>query len=468
MLRLFLTSNRYNNKALDLSNPIRLSGLSSGAKLELVVLSRSPSVVSVALQLPESINHSSPGGRLTDRFPSSTSLWLILRKFESSTPPQNYTARSIIKKSNDDVAEETEFYESPVLSILGRELFSFIDLQKTLAQLGFNSGSVLLRLSFRASETPYQEMIGNIEQYFKSVDPEEQPKVHSGALEDAESKHKRHDSSIIQNDSNAVSELGSGSSPKEPLNGSSNAPPSNAKASEKDTFSPPTDATTAGPEQRPIVVYAPPSSTIPRAAQQAFNADDYEPSVTHAKLHQSRLANAGRNKPLLSDKELATQKTAQAQKLAEIKSIEIKIRFPDQGSTVAVFTNQDTARSLYDFVRGLLHNEKAPFLLNFSSPKGPKTVPSDGAERLISDLGMTGRILVNFIWDQDAGLDARTTPVLKDQYRMQAKEIVISDVVADDKPEKPEVDTSGDKEKDKIKPKGKGGVPKWLKLPGKK
>ena len=87
-----------NNKTLDLSQPFRLSGLSAGAKLQLVQASRSPSVVSVALQLPESEG----GGRLSDKFPSSTSLWLVLRKYEdgvagaaqtletATTQPQTY------------------------------------------------------------------------------------------------------------------------------------------------------------------------------------------------------------------------------------------------------------------------------------------------------------------------------------------------------------------------------------------
>ena len=48
------------NKTLDLSQPFRLSGLSAGAKLQLTQASKSPGVVAVALQLPESEG----GGRL--------------------------------------------------------------------------------------------------------------------------------------------------------------------------------------------------------------------------------------------------------------------------------------------------------------------------------------------------------------------------------------------------------------------
>ena len=57
---------RYKGKQLDLSLVLRLSGLTSGAKLELVQLSRSPSVVTVALQLPESEVRGAPSGRILD------------------------------------------------------------------------------------------------------------------------------------------------------------------------------------------------------------------------------------------------------------------------------------------------------------------------------------------------------------------------------------------------------------------
>ena len=49
-----------NNKALDLSQPFRLSGLSAGAKLQLTQARKSLGVVSVALQLPESASSATP------------------------------------------------------------------------------------------------------------------------------------------------------------------------------------------------------------------------------------------------------------------------------------------------------------------------------------------------------------------------------------------------------------------------
>ncbi|KAI4131652.1 MAG: hypothetical protein LQ347_002880, partial [Umbilicaria vellea] len=85
----------------------------------------------------------------------------------------NITARGAPNITNGESGAGRLFYETPVVQIIGRELSSFMDLQKTLAQLGFNSGSVLLRLSFRLSETPLEEAMGEIDQYFKSVEGEQ-------------------------------------------------------------------------------------------------------------------------------------------------------------------------------------------------------------------------------------------------------------------------------------------------------
>lgn len=159
---------------MDLSLAFRLTGLTSGAKLELVQLSRSPSVVTVAIQLPESEARGVPNGRLLDKFPSSTTLWHILRKFEAGVAgggsTRNLTARGVPSTDNGGTGAGRLFYEIPVLQTLGREMSTFADLQKSLAQLGFNSGNILLRLSFRRTEEPLEVAMVKIQDYFKVVE----------------------------------------------------------------------------------------------------------------------------------------------------------------------------------------------------------------------------------------------------------------------------------------------------------
>ncbi|KAL8695472.1 MAG: hypothetical protein Q9218_000050 [Villophora microphyllina] len=440
---------KHNNKNLDLSNPMRLSGLSPGAKLELVVLSRSPSVVTVALQLPDS------GGRLVEKFPSSTTLWLVLRSFENQAPQKNFTARGKPRTETEESGAGRLFHEAPVLNIVGRELSSFTDFQKTLAQLGYNHGKVLLRLDFKVSETPLEEAMEQMEQYFASVQADVKAGAHATSMTTGESAPDTVEPALPEEDSNAKT-------PPEPMSPSQGTPDGLQETVETPSEEPSIPAIT-GPGQRPMTVFKPSSSSTPRAAQQAFNEKDYEPTIAHAKLHQARLQGSGRNKTLLSDKELAEKENAKARKVADIKEIFIKIRMPDQSSVKAKFTNLDTGGTLYDFAKGVLVSKEEPFLLKFTSARGPCTIPRDNSKRLISDLGMSGSTLVNFLWDEGASAGARAQPVLKEEFLDAAKEIEVPEIPELNAPEEKPQEPDSAKRKESSKSPGKGGVPKWLK-----
>jgi tether containing UBX domain for GLUT4 len=151
---------------------LRYANLPPGANLYLVQGSRSPTVISVALQLPASEDNA----RLTDKFPSNTSFWQILRRFESgaagasSARHSNYifTQRGVPQMSAGASGAGRLNFEMPVIQVMNRELATVEDLQKTLAQIGLNSGSALLRLSFRDSGKPLEEAMEDITRYFKS------------------------------------------------------------------------------------------------------------------------------------------------------------------------------------------------------------------------------------------------------------------------------------------------------------
>jgi tether containing UBX domain for GLUT4 len=59
-------------------------------------------------------------------------------------------------------------YETPVITVMPghREHSDFVGLQQTLAQLGFDNGSALLKLSFRNSGIPLEEAMAQISHYF--------------------------------------------------------------------------------------------------------------------------------------------------------------------------------------------------------------------------------------------------------------------------------------------------------------
>ena len=479
-LAYLLTVDRHNNKPVDLSLPFRSSNLSPGAKLELILASRSPSVVLVALQLPQSLASSVPNGRLVDKFPSNTTLWLILRQFESNGEANlNFTGRGVTQVENGASRAGRIFYEMPVLNIVGRELSTFEDLQKTLAQLGLNNGSTLIRLDFKKTDRPLEQAIAEIGQYFK----EEEISQVSDKAESSNTAPKEVDTITA-----AITRL-----PSAEPNASEDVDTTSVNASEGTTADPmpypetesdaplPAPVTPSkrpapetrkpvlGPDQRPISVFSPPSNDTPKAALVPHNEEDFEPTIAHAKLHQSRLLNNTQNKRLLSDAETEQQEADKAAKLANTKEVSIKVRFPDQSTIVSTFNAQETCAHLYTFVKGVIVAENQPFKLVWTS-KGSQTIPKDEKKKLIKDLGFEGRMLINFVWGDAASEGARKAPILKPQFVQSAKEVHV--------PEPPPAPKGQDEKPIDKKAKGKEtdgsgegkpkGIPKWLQKLSKK
>lgn len=430
-------------------------------------MSRSPSIVTVALQLPESEAREATNGRILDKFPSTTTLWLVLRKFEAGVagggPVRNLTARGVPAHTGGDTGSGRLFYEIPVLQILERELSSFTDLQKTLAQLGFNSGNVLIRLSFRRTEEPLEEAMIKIGEYFK------------GSEEVAPAP--------AQTQAPATStEATTQEPPEEPLE---TAPPAKAgelpPAAAADRGGPPhvpTEEFASAPtSDRPITVYSPPSANTPSSAQTPYIEEDYIPSVEHAKAHQKLLNQTSRPQRLPTDAEIAAKAAAEEKRRSEIREVDVKVRFPDQSQVVAKFSPSDTGESLYGFVRSCLAPAFAgeKFLLNVflntAAARTPHAQAIPEADKLlIKDLGLAGRVLVNFTWVDAAPSAQRRTDILRPELRRQAQELKV------EQPREPVEEPSApasaeDKPSGSSKAGGarkSGGMPKWLKLPGKK
>ena len=398
---------------------------------------------------------------------------MILRKFESNgTVNFNFTGRGVAKTENGGSGACRIYFETPVLNIMGRELSSFTELQKTLAQLGLNSGSSLIRLNFRQTETPLEEAMVEIGQYFRSIeeplaagaqsssntDTKPTPEGAAGPVTEVILREAELDTSTLMS-----------VDPPESSESSDNAATTLTPATPSEASV--TDEIVVGPNQRPISVFAAPSSQTPKAALKPYNEDDYEPTVAHAKLHQLNLQAKSQNKRLLSDAELQQQAKDKAAQQAAIREVSVKVRFPDQLTVVSSFKTLDTGATLYEFVRGVIAADDQPFSLVWMCPKGPQTIPNNLNVRLIKDLGFAGRILVNFNWDDGASAEARSKTTLKGQYASGAKELQVQEVAAAraQAEEVSNATSAAAKEKDSSGGgKSKGGMPKWLKLPGKK
>ncbi|KAF1984570.1 hypothetical protein K402DRAFT_422780 [Aulographum hederae CBS 113979] len=449
---------KYKTKAIDLSLPYRLAGLPPGAELELVQASRSPTVVTVALQVSDPTRTF----KIVNKFPSTTPLWQILRQFEvgqgENTPPNlNFTQRAVPQTDGTGGSGAGRLlYETPVINVMGRELASISDLQKTLAQLGMNNGNHLLRLSFRKTDLPLEEAMTEISQYFQA---EEQPEAgaHAGAHADTAGQS----SSVPDVENAAVTEDIAGlPNPEEPApspkeeaesspakdqkTSSTESAPSHAKtptstANVPDSPSPNNPpAAPSHPAQRQTTIYLPPSSTAPQATRHAFSEADYEPTVEHAKRHQAHLNETTRNKRLPSDAELAAAEKEKMDKLASISSVKIRVRLPDQSIVEGIFGSEETAADLYKWVGTLLRDREARFVLKYAPPK--LMTMTEGGERLVKDLRLRNE-LVMMVWEDGVDAKTRAAPSLSQEAGGKAVAMRVEEPVPEE--EKKDVGKGG-------------------------
>ncbi|KAI0841992.1 putative UBX domain protein [Hypoxylon sp. FL0890] len=462
---------KHKQKQLDLSNTFRTSGLAPGARLELVVRSNTPAAINVALQLPPpESNLFPPSGRVTDKLPSDLTLWQLMRQFESGKSSQgkniNITGRGVAQTNNGTTAGSGQlYYETPVLTIESRTLSTFADFQKTLSQLGYNSGSVLIRLSFRKTETTLADAMEQISQFFKT---EEEKKVQEPAPITAPSGEAPASEAPASNGAPSTPSVDTPATGASDAVQEDSAGPSTAQAPSSDAMD--VDEPVS-PDHRPVTIFSAPSSGTPAAALRDDSDEAFAPRIEHAQAHQRLLKTAGENKRLPSDQELEAKAAAEAARVAAIKSIKIKVRFPDNFSAEWPFGPDDTGASLYAEVRKLMANNTAPFKL--ALPPGKTVIKDDSGPsgKLISGYRLSSNTLVNFMWDDKVPAEIRKQPFLKGSAAGKAQQVVI--------PEMPEVEgvsEAGPGPSIKPEPKpstgGEGSgfkKPKWLKgLGGKK
>ncbi|KAK7969529.1 hypothetical protein PG996_002029 [Apiospora saccharicola] len=452
---------KHKQKQLDLSNTFRSAGLSPGAKLELVARSKTPSAIKIALDLPQREAQLAGERRLTENLSSDTTIWKALRHFESQKlkgKGVNITGRGEPQISNGGTQGGGQlYYETPVLQIEQRSLSTFADFQKTMAQLGYNSGNVLIRLSFQKTDKTFADAMADISQYFQ----EEEQATKEEATEEPVKKEPAEASSSAADTPAA-----------EP---SRDDEPSSAAEAQGDSISatqdgPDTmyvDSTPADPLQ-PVSIFAAPSSSTPHAAHTKEPDEIYEPGIMHAQLIQQRLKTAGQNKRLLSDQELAEEDAEKQAKLAAVKEVKVRVRFPDNTQATWVIHPDHTGGFLYNAVRTVMAAQGAKFKL---IPAGAKVPIRDDSTKLIAGYSLTGSTLVNLLWDDSVPTETRKQAFLNADVSRRAREVEIPEPPQAEEEASPAPGPSKAGSGEKPKGEGglkKGGVPKWLKLPGKK
>jgi tether containing UBX domain for GLUT4 len=457
-----LTAHRYNNKPISLSQQIRLANLPQASRLELVQASRSPTVISVALQLPAS--------RLTQKFASNTSLWEIIRYFESAEGANyNFTQRGVPEMSDGTSGAGRLNYETPVITVMPghREQSGLVELQQTLSQLGFDSGSALLKLSFKNSGIPLEEAMMQISEYFKTEEPASAGAkgAHAGtsdqttsapileqAAPEAETtvagetiRSEEADPELMDVDIESTGHTTA--EPEVPAQGvtAENVGDMSPEASLAVIAS--TDApsefpapTTPVPQEsgssRNVQIFSAPTNSTPQAARNAFNESDYLPTVEHAKVHQAQLLNKTRNTRLLSDKELEEIEKARQERIAAAaaKGGSLRIRMPDGALIQMSFTKEDTANALYDFAQDFLDRKTEPFELKYTGPTGRLLLIEKNNKRLIHDLRFSTNELITFQWAENASAEARASrSTLAQEWQAKAQTLKVEEPVAAEK-----------------------------------
>ncbi|KYK55397.1 UBX domain protein [Drechmeria coniospora] len=472
-----LASDRYliknKQKQVDLSVPFRTSGLLPGAKLELVLKSNTPSAVQVALQLPHPDAKEIPGGRLIRKFPSDLSLWKVLRQFESGEASAgknvNITARGVA--DNITSGGGHLFYETPVLNIMGREFATFREFQKTLSQLGYNSGNVLVRLSYRKTDQIMLEAMDQISHLFKDIEEQDQKAENATAETTVEEFEPERLEDAPMTDGNHDCAKDSETHQRAPLQDKLEDE-STGKTEEATGERPPGGSSSLAPidPYLPVSVFLAPTGPVPAAALAPSESDsEFVPSIAHAQLHQARLQQSSRNKRLPSDRELEEKIAAEEARLAAIKSVVIKVRFPDNTSSEWQVGPEATGTFLYEAVRRVMASREHPFRLVLPGSKTAIQDNSSSQHGLIRSYKLSGRVLVNLVWDDSVPKQARQKPFLSESVAQLGKVVKIPEMprtAEDDQPAPVQQQPRADRGKGAGED-GAKKVPKWFKI-GKK
>jgi tether containing UBX domain for GLUT4 len=356
-------------------------------------------------------------------------------------------------------------YEQPVITVMPahREQSDFIGLQQTLVQLGFDSGSALLKLSYKNSGLPLEEAMAQISQYFKSEQDTTAGAAGAHAATSAQSgSQPTLEQAAPEATTTVAGETIRNDEPDpEPMDVDTHSttlpttepevPAEGVTAENVGDISPAaplaaaTTTASAAPsnpleQPRNIQIFSAPTSSTPQAARNAFNESDYLPTIEHAKVHQAQLLNKTRNQRLPSDKELEEQEKARKERIeaAAAKGGALRIRMPDGTLIQMSYTADDTADVLYDFAKSFLDRKNEPFELKYTNPLGRLILIEKNNKRLSQDLRFSPNELLTFQWAENASAEARASrSTLAQEWQAKATTLKVEEPAQAEKPQAP-------------------------------
>jgi tether containing UBX domain for GLUT4 len=413
----------------------RNANLNPGAKLELVIRSSSPSVVSVKVEWKT--DAPTPSSTELTGLPTSMTLWQTLRQAEDKEKAKqvNLTARATPRLNNRPLAGLAGgqlYWESPVVNIMMKEYASLPDLQKTLSQCGIDGAitrRVLLRVEFRGSETPLHEAMAAISEYVKDT---EEPKPEATAPpvtvkpEAGASTEQTARATLVIPAVPTDAPVAPSEEKKTEAARVEAAPEDLMDIDSQPSAGPASSTSKATDTLRPTQVFTAPTSSTPAAALTQDDDSIFEPSIAHAKLRQMQLQQRSQNMRLKSDEELAKIAAEQASKLAEVKTVTIRVRFPDSWSAQWPCGQAQTGAFLHSAVRSVMRHPNQPFKLVV--PGVNTAIEDSDRQTLIAGNKFKGNVLVNLIWEQGTSDAAKKEPFLTQEWVGLAKKIVVPEL----------------------------------------
>ncbi|KAI5812467.1 GLUT4 regulating protein TUG-domain-containing protein [Pyronema omphalodes] len=442
-----------NGTKLDLSLPMRLTGLVSGAKIDLVQSTSQAKPVDIVLRAVET------GSQLTGSFPATTSIWGILKKFEKDDGRINITERAAPSQGS---GSGRLLYQMPAVRVANRELAKFDDLRKTLQDLGC-SGREMLALRFLPTEIPYEDALLEIVGFSKETTTETATETPSatGPIGMKVDEEKPAGPKIATEDKTVNGSTQASESLKGLPQTSEETTPTSVK---DDSDIPMKDAPELPevPAAPKVTIYQPSSSAIPAAATFEVPESAYEVGIAQLQKLKESYEIAGKPQRLLSDKELAEKEEAKRQEIEKINTIKIKVRYPDSYISEYEMDGKSNAKELYAQVRTTLRHPNEPFVLMIP----PREIIKDDGRRLTLDLKLRSGASLHLKWDNAASSAAKNNHALKDEFLKASKEL--PKPVAPTATDYTESDKDDDKKDDKRKAEssakgGKGDIEKKLK-----
>lgn len=280
-------------------------------------------------------------------------------------------------------------FEAPVVQSFNRRIKELDDYGKTLSALGLSSKQETLRIRFEKTEVPFQDVAERSSEL-----------LGEGAL--------------LKESSSATSAPSS-----QPTVQQTSAESVPVEESEKEL------PKSASPDPQPEFTTRPVNVYLPSDKARVITDDDdsqFVVSLAHAQKLQDQIqrTNKPSEGPLLTK---ALREKMQEEKMSAIKTIQIRIRLPDQSHLEATFKSSETISDVHSFVKDSLAFPELPFRL-FTSP--PKVVYSDLGAVLVRGCKFGPRTLLTFEWNRDTGIPKDRFPtanLLKQEILSKGKSI---------------------------------------------